>query len=543
MSLVVNQNLMAKNVANSLNRHYAELAISTQRLSNGLRINSAADDAAGLAIRELMRAEVSTLKQGIRNVNDAISMIQIADSALAIIDEKLIRMKELAEQAATGTYDSVQRLMIDSEFTQMAFEINRIANATDFNGIHLLNGNLSGTHNGKGLNSTGKLKVHFGTGNDSAEDYYYVEIGDARTESLGLGSLKSFNDGNEQFSFGLNDIKTEPPKLIMNIDTKDDIPTISDVFKRQGEWKNLTKTNTNKDLCNFVFKIPKGTKNIIINGNGHTYEYSRIRWYNEAPNDGDNDLNVFTLQKDDSNNIIGLKHISGRPEDDWVFSDAQFATSYERIASFFGITRDKIDDSELHTGFDDYDGISIRLKTETIDGMNIGYTGDSEYHDSYPNNGTANTYLEYEILSIDEAKEDLYIWNAGGVSGFVKAYWDLDESTFNDLLNGKKNNDLLTISTQQLAQQALRKIDRAIISKDQIRAHLGALQNRLENTVTNLTIQAENLQVSESQISDLDFASEMTNFVRNQILAQSAVAMLSQANTLPQMAMRLIGAA
>ncbi|MBQ7586224.1 MAG: flagellin, partial [Desulfovibrionaceae bacterium] len=145
MSLVVNQNLMAKNVANSLNRHYAELAISTQRLSNGLRINSAADDAAGLAIRELMRAEVSTLKQGIRNVNDAISMIQIADSALAIIDEKLIRMKELAEQAATGTYDSVQRLMIDSEFTQMAFEINRIANATDFNGIHLLNGNLSGT--------------------------------------------------------------------------------------------------------------------------------------------------------------------------------------------------------------------------------------------------------------------------------------------------------------------------------------------------------------------------------------------------------------
>ena len=106
-------------------------------VNSGLRINSAADDAAGLAIRELMRADVSTLNQGIRNANDAISMIQGADGALAVIDEKLIRMKELAEQAATGTYNSTQRLMIDSEFQAMGAEIDRIARATDFNGIHL----------------------------------------------------------------------------------------------------------------------------------------------------------------------------------------------------------------------------------------------------------------------------------------------------------------------------------------------------------------------------------------------------------------------
>ena len=128
MSLVVNHNLMASNVANNLNTHYSQLATSTQRLSTGLRINSAADDAAGLAIRELQRADISALHQGVRNANDAISLIQTADGALAVIDEKLIRMKELAEQAATGTYDSTQRLMIDSEFQQMAAEINRIAN-------------------------------------------------------------------------------------------------------------------------------------------------------------------------------------------------------------------------------------------------------------------------------------------------------------------------------------------------------------------------------------------------------------------------------
>ena len=107
--MYINHNQMATNVANTLTDHYSNLQTSTQRLSSGLRINSAADDAAGLAIRELMRTDVAALQQGVRNANDAISLIQTADGALGVIDEKLTRMKELAEQAATGTYDSTQR--------------------------------------------------------------------------------------------------------------------------------------------------------------------------------------------------------------------------------------------------------------------------------------------------------------------------------------------------------------------------------------------------------------------------------------------------
>ncbi|MBQ7738494.1 MAG: flagellin [Desulfovibrionaceae bacterium] len=294
--MYINNNSMSANVANSLTSHYSNLATSTQRLSTGLRVNSAADDAAGLAIRELMRSDITALQQGIRNANDAISLLQTADGALGIIDEKLIRMKELAEQAATGTYDSTQRLMIESEYQQMASEITRIANATDFNGIHLLDGTLSGPeHHGDGMTATGKMKIHFGTDNDSAEDYYYIQINSATASSLGVG--------------------------------------------------------------------------------------------NQA------------------------------------------------------------------------------------DGTNKAYT----------------------------------------------------------------------VSTQEAAQKALVGLRDAIVSKDKIRANLGAMQNRLENTISNLTIQAENLQSAESRISDVDVASEMTNFIRNQILTQSAVAMLSQANSMPQMAMRLIG--
>ncbi len=292
--MYINHNLMASNVGNTLSGHYQNLQTSTRRLSTGLRINSAADDAAGLAIREIMRADIASLQQGVRNANDAISLIQTADGALGIIDEKLVRMKELAEQAATGTYDSTQRLMIESEYQAMASEITRIALATEFNNIKLLDGTLSGAHDGTNLESTGKLKVHFGIQNDSSTDYYYIKINNATASALGVG------------------------------------------------------------------------------------------------------------------------------------------------------------------------------------------------------NAAASTASAY------------------------------------------------TVSTQAQAQKALVGLSNAIISKDQIRAHLGALQNRLENTIANLTTQSENLQAAESRISDVDVATEMTQFVRNQILTQSSVAMLSQANSMQQLAMQLL---
>ncbi|WP_462326628.1 flagellin N-terminal helical domain-containing protein [Desulfobaculum sp.] len=293
MSLVINHNMMAANAARNLSESYGALGTSTRRLSSGLRVGTAADDAAGLAVREMMRSDVAALHQGARNANDAISMVQTADGALGVIDEKLIRMKELAEQAATGTYNADQRAIIDSEYQSMASEITRIANATDFNGIHLLNGNLSAAHDTS--DGSGAMRVHFGTKNDDAEDFYDVKIGDSTASALGLG-----ND---------------------------------------------------------------------------------------------------------------------------------------------------------------------------IDNTNAGHN----------------------------------------------------------------------ISTQANAAKALDAIDNAIQSKDKIRADLGAMQNRLSATISNVTIQAENLQSAESRISDVDVATEMTEFTRQQIKAQAGVAMLSQANSLPRMAMQLLG--
>lgn len=194
MGLVINHNLAAQMAHRNLSATYRKLSESVNALSSGLRINSADDDAAGLAVRELMRADIAALGQGVRNASDAISMLQTYDGAAQVIDEKLVRMKELALQAATGTYSSSQRTLMDNEFSKMRDEIERIAEATDFNGI-------------KGLNSSGSIEIHFGTGNSSAEDYYSITKQNMTTDSAGLNisDLTIASAGSAQAALGTID--------------------------------------------------------------------------------------------------------------------------------------------------------------------------------------------------------------------------------------------------------------------------------------------------------------------------------------------------
>lgn len=152
--LAIKNNVMAANAARQLGVSYDSLAKSVERLSSGLRINSAKDDAAGLAVRELMRADIAVLEQGARNAQDGISMLQTMEGAMAVVDDALVRMKQLAEQAATGSYSDAQRTLMHSEFNEMRSEIDRIASATTFNDIQM-------------LNSAGdSVTIHFGEKND-----------------------------------------------------------------------------------------------------------------------------------------------------------------------------------------------------------------------------------------------------------------------------------------------------------------------------------------------------------------------------------------
>jgi flagellin len=147
--LAIKNNLMAVNAARHLGNSYDALSRSVERLSSGLRINSAKDDAAGLAVRELMRADIAVLNQGARNAQDGISMLQMMEGAMATIDDALVRMQQLAEQAATGSYSAAQRTIMENEFDEMRQEIDRVAGATTFNGIKM-------------LDNSATVSIHFG---------------------------------------------------------------------------------------------------------------------------------------------------------------------------------------------------------------------------------------------------------------------------------------------------------------------------------------------------------------------------------------------
>jgi flagellin len=180
--LAIKNNTMALNAARHLGNSYTELAESVERLSSGLRIRTAKDDAAGLAVRELMRADIAVLQQGARNAQDGISLVQVAEGGMQVINDLLVRMKQLAEQSGTGTYSSAQRTIMDNEFDVLADEIERIAGAAKFNGTSLLN------------SASGSIAVMFGSSTDSIT----INMADMTKSGLSIDTLSIGSEASAQ---------------------------------------------------------------------------------------------------------------------------------------------------------------------------------------------------------------------------------------------------------------------------------------------------------------------------------------------------------
>ena len=520
--LAINHNLSALNVSNTLSGHYSRLQTSTQRLSSGLRINSAADDAAGLAIRELMRADIAALRQGIRNVNDGISMIQTMDGALGVIDEKLIRMKELAEQAATGTYNSDQRLMIDSEFQAMGEEINRIARATDFNGIKLLNGENVGGVAGIATH----IEIVVG-------DKTYDVTGGAGTFVNGQINAEATQAGDWDLT-GITDPSVLPEGTI-NISV-----TNNGAFKFGDNYLLVTPIG--------FPSVPAGTAltieydptkyaasdgwNISVNGVGATIDFGTAKACQFTSAGQAYVLNVYDP---DSKVLQPLAGATGpaswtAPPNDTTYTSSLGTATGTMTGTTLDMTIDLGNGNTISNSWTITNGSAL-----AVSAVNLSFTvkdktpkpvvppGPTDPDDPLaPNYKIPDDVIRIHFGAGADKKEDFY-----------------DIHIHDATLKGLGLEDV-NIQTQENAQNALVQVNDAIIQKDKIRAEYGAMQNRLENTMSNLSIQAENLQAAESRISDTEIAQEMMEFVRNQILTNSAVAMLAQANNLPQMVLTLI---
>lgn len=197
MALIIASNPLAGLTNNYLKNISFDLSNTVTRIASGLRINHASDDPAGFAVAESMRANIASYSQGERNLEDAISLVQTASGSLDIIDEQLVLMKELAEEAASSTYSSEQRIIMQSEFSSLGSEIDRIANATTFNGIKLLDGSLKATStmaNSSGwLEANSGLKIHFGPTANRNADYYYISMPHINSSKLFSNSIPSIS--------------------------------------------------------------------------------------------------------------------------------------------------------------------------------------------------------------------------------------------------------------------------------------------------------------------------------------------------------------
>ncbi|MHC4424155.1 MAG: flagellin N-terminal helical domain-containing protein [Planctomycetota bacterium] len=401
--LAIKNNLMAANAARHLGKSYNALAKSVERLSSGLRINSAKDDAAGLAVRELIRADVGQLNQAARNAADGVSMIQTAEGAMGEIDTILVRMKQLAEQASTGSYSSTQRDIMNNEYSQLSAEITRIAQSTEFNDNEL-------------LNSTTAINIHVASGNIT------VTPQSMTATTLGVDTTAGVKE------------------TWVN---KRTVAAASDTYILAAEI-----TNGASDMFTFRF----GTEETVAL-----------------------DLGSYAATGISLNNLVDAINTE-------VTTDT--GTAYAAASALYNST---------------YNSYSLQMQARAAG------TSASEF------TITASS----SIALLDNTNDFTETADGAPASG----------------------NDLTTATG---AAAALVSITTAITTKDTYRADLGYWMNRLEAAESVLKIQAENLMTAESRISDVDVATEMAEMTRTQVLAQAGIAMLAQANTMPQMALTLL---
>lgn len=401
----IQHNIMAMNAYRNYNNNTSALSKNLEKLSSGYKINRAGDDAAGLAISEKMRAQITGLKAASKNVKDGVSLVKTAEGALQEVHDMLNRMDSLATQSANGTYDNeVDRLNLQKEVTALKSEIDRIADSANFNGKKLLDGSLDG-------NVTTTFKSGAAAANKSAIDA---------------------------------------------------------VVKAQGK---VTIGGTDKTLA---FEMGVGTEGAKITADGKlTVTLTAATSYSAA----------------DIQNLIKNANL------------------------------------DAVTDADEKKAVQAALANVTVSGKGVtGVTGDT-------------------ALNLAKATGDVTAATGAALKlqiGDTSDKYNQMSVNVGDMHSKALGIDDLTVADQDGAAAAIQKIKDAINTVSSTRGDLGAIQNRLEHTQNNLSVMTENIQDAESTIRDTDVADEMMAYTKNNILIQSAQAMLAQANQVPQGVLQLL---
>ena len=527
MASVLNTNMPSINTQRKLSKAQSALDKSLERLSSGLRINTARDDAAGLAISERMTAQVRGLTVATRNANDGVSMAQTAEGALAEMGDILQRIRELAVQSANATNSAGDRKSLNDEVNQLVAELNRFANTTEFNGMKLLNGDdpVSAFHVGANSNQT----IVATTTDFRTSKYGSYQIGNATATSSGATAGKGVSISNAVSGTASSNLQVTGAAVSVGGTMTLNGPNASgSVALTTGDSAaDIASKINSQDLTGI--KATARTETMIGFTTGdYTIEIS-------TTNATSNSANTATATISFSVPKIGSDAVGSSAE---ALTDA--VNAFNEQSSKTGITA-KLNDIKTAIILENDEGKNINV---TLKNANVIYMGNAS-------NGTApavsgagttsgKTFTAAGQVTLD-ASRSYSVATSSGLN--VQAGVLSGGSTGTGVTIGSELQrvDSLDISTVKGANDAIHIVDQAIDSVNAQRAKYGALQNRFESTISNLATSSENVSAARSRIQDTDFASETANLSRSQVLQQAATSMLAQANQLPNNVLTLLG--
>ncbi|MCB2173889.1 flagellin [bacterium] len=486
MGLVINTNVMSLNAQRNLGSTQSSLSKSMQRLSSGLRINSAKDDAAGLGISDRMTSQIRGLNQAARNANDGISLAQTAEGALQESTNILQRMRELAVQSANDTNTAADRASLQAEVGQLIEELDRIANNTTFNNKILLDGSMN------------DAVFHVGA---NANQTISVSISDARANSLGSNATST--------TTGVSAVGTATGLTAIagfSINGVSISVTADGVSSADADSSALALANAVNEKA--------ATSGVSATANATTVNLGAVA----ADADGFSGT-TFEI------NGVGITVDSVALND----SNGNLTDAINAVSNQTGVTASLNASNQMILTA--ADGRNIQLETN-------GLAANDDVFGSFAfaNAGTAVDNIVTGTVSFNS--NEAYViagsTNVAATNGQLISDGTTAVTTTSSMSN-------VNISTQAGANLAITNIDRAIGQIDESRGDLGAVQNRFESTIANLNNVAENLSAARSRILDADIAMETSNMTKQNILQQAGVSILAQANQMPQLALSLLG--
>ena len=545
----IQHNIMAMNAYRNYTNNTSALSKNLEKLSSGYKINRAGDDAAGLAISEKMRAQITGLETAQKNAKDGISLVQTAEGALTEVHDMLNRMVELADQSANGTYDNeTDRANLQKEVQQLKDEINRIADSANFNGIKLLDGSMDAEGIGGGAN----MSVNFGSvtayeaGVSNADPTFSVSLDGLSLKANASSGSLVLNVGGQDITLKFSGATKGSAVSLGSLKLSASSATLGgikyDINVSQGSLKFEMASSvvlTAGMTLNPSFEVKVG------NATGASIESGLINKGTQVITSGviggaeKMATATFEITKDMLANGATIK-----------IGDQTFTIDYskskdEATGTTIGVKDLLTKDGQLDNAA--IDEVITRI-TDAGKGNKLFTIGNNGNNQITLQSKTGLNSATYATLdTADEIKKQVAV-NAPTQPGKALTLQIGDTSdSFNRLSVSIQDMHVdslgiedLDISTQAGAQSAVDKIKAAINTVSSVRGTLGATQNRLDHTINNLSVMTENIQDAESTIRDTDVADEMMAYTKNNILIQSAQAMLAQANQVPQGVLQLL---